>query len=141
MDITLPHYIQNCICCAERDGLQSFKLYEFNSRVTTIDSALNSKFNFPVSNIFAMKLDVEGHELPVLRGASETIDRFHPIILAEGGNRHLQLIELLKERGYQFAERKDAGLALRHSPGTEINAFFVHPSHHERYRALGIFAP
>jgi len=140
VDTHLPSYIQNCTLCAERDGLQSFKLYEFFSPVTTVDSALTSTFDVPTSDIFAMKLDVEGHELSVLRGATETINRFHPIILSEGANYNSSLIALLKDNGYEFAERKDAVLSLRQSPGTEINAFFVHPSHLERYLALGILA-
>jgi len=48
--------------------------------VRTIDS-------FGYSRVSFMKIDVEGYELPVLRGAEETIRRCRPLILIEqGGN-------------------------------------------------------
>ena len=57
-------------------------------------------------NISVIKIDVEGHELNVLRGASETIQKNLPLILFE---QHIEdfvggqspVIELLKSYGYK----------------------------------------
>lgn len=52
-------------------------------RVRTIDS-------FNVSDVSFIKIDVEGYELPVLEGASDTITRCQPLILLEqAGNDEL----------------------------------------------------
>jgi FkbM family methyltransferase len=61
-----------------------------------------------VSRVDAIKIDVEGAEYLVLKGASETLDRYHPVILVEIVERQLQgmgtsskqLIELLRSHGY-----------------------------------------
>ena len=37
-----------------------------------------------------LKIDVEGHEGKVLKGAAQTIQRFRPVILCESENRHLK---------------------------------------------------
>lgn len=47
----------------------------------TIDS-------FSFENVDLIKIDVEGHELNVIKGAHQTIDRCKPLILAELENRH-----------------------------------------------------
>lgn len=38
-----------------------------------------------------IKIDVEGHELDVLKGAAETIAAFHPLLLVEVEQRHLSV--------------------------------------------------
>ncbi|WP_435745286.1 FkbM family methyltransferase [Nocardioides sp. SYSU DS0663] len=43
----------------------------------------------PHSEVSALKIDVEGHELAVLQGAAETIERCGPAIIIEIENRHL----------------------------------------------------
>lgn len=50
---------------------------------------LNSKsmLNDPVLNVAAIKIDVEGHEIAVLRGALETIRKFQPVIFCEFWNQ------------------------------------------------------
>ena len=53
-----------------------------------------------------MKIDVEGHELEVLRGASRTIAKCQPNLLVEIEQRHLSepmstVFHYLEERGYQ----------------------------------------
>lgn len=51
-----------------------------------------------------VKVDAEGHELAVLRGAAETIARSHPTLLVELEARHGRVapaFDLLSEAGYQ----------------------------------------
>ncbi len=57
-----------------------------------------------------IKIDVDGHELPVLRGGAHTIEQFRPSILielspyvhAEEGYDFDDLIMFFKEQGYRF---------------------------------------
>lgn len=49
--------------------------------VATLDS-------FALRNVSALKIDVEGHELPVIRGALQTIEREKPTLLVEIESRH-----------------------------------------------------
>ncbi|MDX6743823.1 FkbM family methyltransferase [Actinocorallia sp. A-T 12471] len=41
-----------------------------------------------LSDVRFLKIDIEGHELPALRGAARTIQRDHPVILLELETRH-----------------------------------------------------
>ncbi len=68
-------------------------------RVDTLDHVLSGE-----TGLKFMKIDVEGHELQVLRGAQETIARNAPVILFECEARHLtntlmaQVFAFLQER-------------------------------------------
>lgn len=62
------------------------------------------EYGFPDVNF--MKVDVEGHELDVLRGAQETLARCQPNLLVEIEQRHLTIpmrdvFRFLEERGYR----------------------------------------
>lgn len=68
--------------------------------VVRIDSSSFDKVSF-------IKIDVEGHEIEVLRGAANTIERFRPKLLVEiDRNRHNresfeEIIDLLRRKGYR----------------------------------------
>ena len=57
--------------------------------------------------IAAIKIDVEGHELSVLRGASGTLDRHAPLVVVEAEERHAgadnlaAVLAFLTERDYE----------------------------------------
>ena len=71
----------------------------YNYLATTIDSICSS-------HIGLIHLDVEGHELEVLIGGSETIDRFSPTIVLENTYAKYPLAErFLLDMGYRVAER------------------------------------
>jgi FkbM family methyltransferase len=61
-----------------------------------------------VSRVDAIKIDVEGAELLVLKGAGETLDRYHPIVAVElmeeqlknMGSSSAQVIGFLRSHGY-----------------------------------------
>jgi FkbM family methyltransferase len=79
--------------------------------VLTIDS-------FNLSNVDYIKIDVEGYELPVLQGASETILRCRPMILVEqGGNDELHFGA---PRNEASAFLEDIGM-VRHSQAPRMN--------------------
>ena len=74
---------------------------------------------FGCRNLNLMKIDVDGHELPVLQGASETLRRFRPILVmemspyihAEHSNSFVEFVALLKSLSYSLCDA-DTGVAV-----------------------------
>jgi len=58
------------------------------SPVETIDVPSSRLDDFDLDNVGFIKIDVEGHELAVLRGARATIERNRPTFLIEAEERH-----------------------------------------------------
>ncbi len=52
-------------------------------------------FDIDVSNITAMKIDVEGFEAAVLAGAVQTLRLHKPLIMIEGANRNADVVACL----------------------------------------------
>lgn len=74
-------------------------------RVATVDSFVSS---LPGINVGLVKTDVEGHDLNVLRGMTQTALKFQPLILSEIGSEPEPLLQLCKAWGYQvFAFTRD----------------------------------
>ncbi len=83
--------------------------------IVTLDS-------LKIRNISFIKIDVEGHELEVLRGARETLAASRPVLLIEIREQNLEPIrKLLSELGYAETTMK----ALTRHDGQEGNYFFV----------------
>jgi FkbM family methyltransferase len=62
----------------------------------TIDS-------FGFSDVSLIKIDVEGHQIPVLRGAERTIRALHPVIIIEIGREQPEETKrLLRDYGYSY---------------------------------------
>ena len=57
--------------------------------------------SLPVTDVALIELDVEGFELPALRGAQATIERDRPVILIEDNKENCA--EFLASIGYQFS--------------------------------------
>jgi len=62
-----------------------------------------------VSAVHLIKLDVDGHEVEVVTGGLQTIERFRPIVFIEAGAWHFSSadrnpLQLLAARGYRFWE-------------------------------------
>ena len=61
-----------------------------------------------ISALNLIKIDVDGHELPVFQGATETLRQFHPVLVmemspyihAEHGHDFAEFVALLKNAGY-----------------------------------------
>lgn len=70
---------------------------EIKVKTASLDSLLN-----PERTVNFIKIDVEGAELNVLRGARSTILRFHPVILFEFAKLHVQEYGVTPEKIYDF---------------------------------------
>ena len=69
--------------------------------------ALDDFFRAERRRIAAIKIDVEGHELSVLRGAAGTIERDRPLVVVEAEARHAgeaglaAVLAFFSDRGYE----------------------------------------
>ncbi|OSC40976.1 FkbM family methyltransferase [Mycobacterium decipiens] len=73
--------------------------------ITTIDVQVKRLDDLHLDNVGLVKVDVEGHELAVLRGAADTLVRNRPAIVVEAEERHhpnavAALTEYLTGLGY-----------------------------------------
>jgi hypothetical protein len=124
--------------------------YEFKLMVTRLvakrlDDVLASRryfflkpFLVPTERIAVMKLDVEGHEPAVLRGAEATLSAHRPFIMVESGNRNAEVAAILTRHGYRYAERDGDVLKLTDAHSTAANGFWFHADRATEYRAKGI---
>lgn len=124
------------------DEIINVRMHEFSAQVDTLDNQLsNIKKTFSWNNIAAIKIDVEGLEFPVIRGAQNTIRKYKPLIMLEGGNRWPGLSEFLGNLGYVFAEREGDRLIIKTDTiGSHINGFFVHNDRINEYQLMGILS-
>jgi FkbM family methyltransferase len=94
----------------------------FSCAVATLDSfALNPGF---------MKIDVQGLEPAVIRGALGTIERSKPIILMENNAPDLDATDLLA-RGYVRHAYRDGRLVAGELGA--LNTFYIHPATRDRF--------
>ncbi len=69
-------------------------------------TSLDEYFRGEAARIAAIKVDVEGHELAVLRGAEEILQRHRPLLVVESEERHAgpggvaRVLRHLADRGY-----------------------------------------
>lgn len=88
--------------------------------------------------IAAIKMDIEGHEAPALRGAREVIARNRPLLMIEGANSDPAVVAVMAEVGYAHFERHD-GKLLRHDARSNANdGFWIHPSREADFRGMGL---
>jgi FkbM family methyltransferase len=71
---------------ATRSSIQSDANPGFQERIIEVDIVTVDSVD--LKRLMAMKIDVEGHELAVLRGATKTIEKFKPAVIVECEERH-----------------------------------------------------
>ncbi len=119
------------------------------ARVDEIEVELKTLDQCELRDVGFIKIDVEGHELAVLRGARATLDREHPTLLVEANDHHhpgavAGLRELMTGHGYQgfFLDGKRlVALASISDPdhfrrASIENFIFVHDTQAERLARL-----
>jgi len=96
---------------------------EIEVRLVCLDEMLENGVIQPPDYI---KVDVEGTEYKVLKGARKLIQGYHPIFFLDTHQReaHQQLITLLKELGYTFK-------ILDGKPLPETKELIAYPTKHE----------
>jgi FkbM family methyltransferase len=112
---------------------------EVTWRIERLDDVLaNREFEVDVADITAMKIDVEGFEAEVLRGAIQTLRKHTPLIMIEGANRNPAVVDCLSPIGYVYAEFSDDVLVLSDQQSSRVNGFFLHGDRLDHYRAIGL---
>jgi hypothetical protein len=95
-------------------------------------------FRADTKRIAAMKLDVEGHEPHVLRGAEATLRRDRPFIMIESGNRNPAVRAILEGHGYVYAERAGDRLVETTTFTEAANGFWLHAERRGEYQEIGL---
>lgn len=82
----------------------------------TVDVTTLRVDNIPLGDVSVIKIDVEGHELNVLKGAKNTINRDRPAIILESMSpeHEIEITEFLNQFSYRLERRLD-----------EINLLFL----------------
>lgn len=97
--------------------------------VCTLDAMLEGK-----KGAF-LKIDVEGHELEVLQGATAWLNSWKPAIMVEVQREHSAVYSLLHSLGYEFWDARLKRLADLPAEGT-LNLFAIHPNGHGAQRRV-----
>lgn len=118
----------------------SLRMYEFESPIRKLDEVLSEENFLLGKKLCAIKIDVEGYEFEVIKGAEATIRTHKPLLMTEGGNRFDGLPDFIATLGYVYTERKGESLVLVEGLGTSTNGFFVHKDNLKEYQSSGILA-
>jgi len=87
-----------------------------------MDVQLRPLDDFGITGVDFIKIDVEGHEAEVLKGAAQTIEQSRPVVLAEVRNEHLDNVSAwFRARNYKHY-KLDELLQLRANTGDHLYA-------------------
>jgi len=85
-----------------------------------------------------VKIDAETFEFDVLKGMTETIQLCRPLIMVEGANRNIDVLDFFQSRGYGFAERRESKLRITNETSESDNGFFVAQERIAEYTGRGL---
>jgi FkbM family methyltransferase len=115
-----------------------------NDRAFTVEIAPLDQLIPADAGIRLMKVDVEGHELPCIRGAVQLLRRDQPALLIEvSGNPDTegparQLFEALGALGYSAFASEGMALRRREAGRSSVNYFFLKDNHVSHLRNVGV---
>jgi FkbM family methyltransferase len=98
-------YVEDNTGVATIEGNNPLSMIDRPETIKTRSVVLRTLDSFALSNISFIKIDVEGHEEAVLRGAEATLANNRPAVLVESEDRHnpgapRRLADWFAERGY-----------------------------------------
>ncbi len=85
-----------------------------------------------------IKIDAETFEFDVLKGMTETIQSSRPLVMIEGANRNLDVLNFFEARGYSFAAREGSKLRVTTVTSESDNGFFVADERIAEYTKRGL---
>jgi FkbM family methyltransferase len=83
-------------------------IVEGSSQAATVVVPCQTLDSFNLDRVRFLKVDVEGHELHVLQGAAETLERWHPVVVAELEDRYCDVekaLSFMSDLGYEARVR------------------------------------
>lgn len=92
-----------------------------------------------LGSIAAIKMDIEGHEGPALRGARCLLADQKPLLMVEGANRNPTVVAEMTGHGYFHCEYHDGRLVPHKGQSLQNDGFWLHPDKIADYQGLGIF--
>tara|TARA_B100000579_G_scaffold419141_1_gene417435 strand:+ start:1408 stop:2151 length:744 start_codon:yes stop_codon:yes gene_type:complete len=118
-------YKLGCATIHEANNFEKFNNYEVECK--KLDDVIKDK------NISFIKIDVEGHELSVIEGANNIINKYKPTLLVEIEEKHtkkpvLYTINKIKEFGYKvyfFKNNQIKEIVEDNMPNEERNFIFI----------------
>ncbi len=131
---------------AARAGLPQATDFEAKLGRTTLTSRPLSAilreevFRFEIDKIAAMKIDVEGHEAEVIRGAREMIVQDRPLLIIEGAKRGGPVFQEVVSLGYLPAKRQGDQLEYCEDRHVANNYYFYHASQVPRLQEIGVIS-
>ena len=102
------------------ESMYGGKRQEIQVQVSTVDAEIESGLPPP----HFMKIDVEGHELSVLKGARKTLEQHRPAMILEVLRNHDEIADLLRGHGYKFFNATDGQVIDR----PEVETACIHSS-------------
>ncbi len=89
-----------------------------NTKVKKVNQKTLDSFNF--ENVDFIKIDVEGHELKVLKGSQKTLEKYNPVICMEENGSQVKwgkgikndALDYLISRGYKVVAKNEPPLSL-----------------------------
>jgi FkbM family methyltransferase len=120
------------------DGEDDPRLAILEIEAGCLDDIFEARGNKEVERIVGIKLDLEGHEGPALRGAERIFRRTKPLLMVEGANRDSAVVEAMVSYGYCHCERHESFLMSHQAMSMMNDGFWVHPERSDEYRRLGI---
>ncbi|MGB8819380.1 MAG: FkbM family methyltransferase [Rhizobiaceae bacterium] len=90
--------------------------------------------------VVAIKMDVEGHEAPALRGARNLIARQLPLVMIEEANRNPGVVAEMTSQGYDHYELQNRKFVKVNEYSWANDGYWLHPQRLEFYRQSGLMA-
>lgn len=136
----LSKYIADYALQGGRDNASiEFSIFEFAAPIRRLDDVVSEDSDILPEGVelLALKIDAEGLEGDILRGAEKTLISYKPVVMLEGGNRYDGLTEFMAKLGYAYYERDGSVMRCINGVGMAANGFFFHVKHIEEISGKG----